>query len=121
MNQVRHDLPDSLTSPRELDEGGDLPPIEPPDPGGGRPGPEPRPSGNHRRYLPWLALGALLLAVERLAMITLAMGGLDAEVYAAAAAIFLTVVLVGLAVGGRAFHRAYHAAQDRPYGDAGRG
>lgn len=108
MNRVRHDLP-------ELGDvgGSDLPP-DPPDTGGGGSRPEPTPRRDHRQWLPWLGLGAALLAVERLALITMAMRGLSAETYAMAALVFIAMVLAGLFFGGRAFHRAYHAAQNRP-------
>jgi len=109
VNQVRHDLPDLG------DVGGvDEPPAPPGGGGGGRgPGDMP-PRRGHRQWLPWLGLGATLLAVERIALLTLAMGGFGATVYAAAAAVFVLMLVGGLVVGGRAFHRAYHAAQNRP-------
>lgn len=65
------------------------------------------PRRGYRQWLPWLALGALALAVERLALVTMAMAGLSPFIYAVAAAAFLFAILFALSVGGTAFYRAW--------------
>ena len=99
--------------------GADLPP--PPVPPSDRGGPPDRPPRRDpRAWLPWIVLGAGIITVERLAMLTFAVAGLGWMAYALAASVFATVVIVGLAVGGRAFARAWHDANhsarrpDRP-------
>lgn len=102
-----------LSDPPEMEAG--TPPVvlPPPDDGGGRDR-RPRPDGPPRRniyaFLPWIILGALVIATERISMIILAVPDLAQHWYAVAAVVFLTVALGGSLVGGIVFYRAWHAA-----------
>lgn len=94
-----HDL-----TPGDLDP----PPVDPPDEP--RDGGEPRtPRWDDTNYLPFLALGAGIIVVERIALLTITAtrsSHLEREVAAA-----ILIVVVGAAVfgGGTAFVRAWHA------------
>lgn len=95
------------------DSGGDVGGPRPPDDtlrtGGGGGGRDLPPRRDIWRYIPFLALGALALAVERLTLLALASQGLSTGAQAIAASVFLAMVLTGIVVGGRAFYRAWEA------------
>lgn len=87
---------------------GDLPPVEVRTGGGGGRGPS-VPRRGYRQYLPFIFLGAAMIATERLTLITLQTRDLPHTAYVIAAAILILAVGAGVFVGGFFFYRAYHA------------
>lgn len=82
--------------------------------GGGGPGGAPGrrdlpPRRGYRQHLPWIALGVVVLALERGLLFVLTSRDLSPSSYAFATAGLLAMVLAGVGVGGVAFHRAWKA------------
>jgi hypothetical protein len=98
---------DVVDLPVDGGDGGE-PPEPPQPPPRWEPGPR-TPRRGYVQYLPYMGLAAGFIALERVAMITMVVGGLAAGWYAAAALTLLAAILVGVFVGGRAFYQAWNA------------
>ncbi len=93
--------------------GGLPPPQDPVGPGGWGPegsGPSDGPPRRGiRHYLPFIALGAGIIATERITLLTLSASRTGPELALASAAVLFSVVGGAVMLGGRAFYRAWSA------------
>lgn len=94
----------------EISLGGVLPPKppEPRDPGGNGPGPSYQ---RIRMFAPYFFAIALIVVVERVAMIFASAGSLGTPVQLVGLGVFLTIGLLLLTVGSYTFARAFYAAR----------
>lgn len=108
MDALQHD--DGGFGVDPLDGGGELPPLPPErGGGGGRGGRDQPPRRGYRQYLPFIALGAFVIATERTSLLLMSSGGTPAWLQALAASALLGVVVGGTLLGGALFYRAWYA------------